>query len=45
MPEPVDLNFVTTDVLGGSVLQWATPFTNVKDLVDKAIAKLKPGQC
>lgn len=45
MPEPVDLNFVTTDVWGGSVLQWATKFTDVKHLVDQAIAKLKPGQC
>ena len=45
MADPVDLNFVTTDVLGGSVLQWADTFTSTKDLVDQAIAKLKPGQC
>lgn len=45
MPDPVDMNFVTTDVWGGSFLQWADTYTDVKDLVDKAIAKLKPGQC
>lgn len=45
MPEPVDLNFVTTDTMGGTWLQWADSFTDVKDLVDQAIAKLKPGQC
>jgi hypothetical protein len=44
-PEPVDLSFVATDVWGGSTLMWATPFTDVKNLVDQAIAKLKPGQC
>jgi len=40
----VDLNFVTTDVSGGGVLQWADKFTDVTDLVNQAIAKLKPGQ-
>ena len=45
MAEPVDMSFVTTDVLGGTFLQWADPFSDVKDLVDKVLAKLKPGQC
>lgn len=44
-PEPIDLNFVTTDVAGGSVLQWANTFTDVTDLVNQVIAQLKPGQC
>ncbi|HEV3230934.1 MAG TPA: hypothetical protein VG245_01640, partial [Candidatus Dormibacteraeota bacterium] len=38
MADTIDLNFVTTDVSGGTWLQWATPFTDVTDLVDKAIA-------
>ena len=38
MPESIELNFVAEDVLGGEVLQWATSFSNVNDLVDKAIA-------
>ena len=38
MPESIELNFVGEDVLGGEVLQWATSFSNVNDLVDKAIA-------
>ncbi len=44
MADPVDMNFVTTDVLGGTWLQWADSFTDVKDLVDQIIAKLGPGQ-
>jgi hypothetical protein len=45
--ESVDLNFVTDDVMGGEVLQWATSFTNLKDMVDKAIAEVTgpPRRC
>ena len=45
--ESVDLNFVTDDVTGGTVLQWATSFTNLKDMVDKAIAEVSgpPRKC
>jgi hypothetical protein len=39
MPDPVTLNFVSDDVLGGEWLQWANGFTSVTDLVDQAIAR------
>jgi hypothetical protein len=46
-PEAIDLNFVTTDVTGGTWLQWATNITNITDLVDKAIAQASgpPRKC
>lgn len=39
MPDPVTLNFVSDDVLGGEWLQWAEGFTSVTDLVDQAIER------
>ncbi len=45
MADSVDMTFVTTDVTGGTWLEWGDSITNVKDMVDQALAKLKPGQC
>ena len=45
MPGAVDMTFVTTDVGGGTWLEWGTSIDNVTDMVDKAIARLKPGEC
>ncbi len=44
MPDPIDLNFVSEDVVGGEVLQWANTFVNVQDLVDQAISRAG-GKC
>lgn len=45
--EPIDLNFVTDDVQGGTWLQWAANVTNITDLVDQAIvaASGPPRKC
>src|SRR5258708_7314208 len=45
MPDPVDMTFVTTDVSGGTWLEWGSSTTGVKDMVDQALGQLKPGQC
>jgi len=44
MPDPVDLNFVASDITGGEWLQWGTSFGSVKELVDQAIAAAD-GKC
>jgi hypothetical protein len=45
MGDGVEMTFATTDVWGGQVLEWADKVTGVKDLVDQAAKKLKPGDC
>jgi hypothetical protein len=44
MPDPIDLNFVSEDVMGGELLQGANTFANVQDLVDQAISRSN-GKC
>jgi hypothetical protein len=43
--DSVDMTFVTTDVGGGTWLEWGSSITDVTDMVNQAIAKLGPGQC